>query len=294
MVKYSDSREEPRTRWDLAASAFFVVLALLAVNLPSLVQQRVSETIQATALRPFFFLQTALAQARLRGENTVRLQDQMDSLASVVAAQTTLAEENRRLRELLEMEPRDPLQFVHANAIRSGTAGSESMFLLDVGSEDGVEEGDAVLVRHGKVGLVGVIQGVNPNTSMALDWSHPDFRASAMSKDGLVYGLVAAVRGRFREEDRLLLNGVPFYDDLAPGTLITTSGLGGVFPRGLPIGNVLEKFDDEGGWRKSYWIRPVSETGSITHVLVLVGDSLPGLVTPPSDSGEVEEGGGGG
>jgi rod shape-determining protein MreC len=60
---------------------------------------------------------------------------------------------------------------------------------------------------------------------------------------------------------------------LEPGTLIVTSGLGGVFPRGIPIGEVMELKQVEGGWRSEYWLHPVVETGSATHVLVVRADA---------------------
>jgi rod shape-determining protein MreC len=274
MASYTDPPEEARGRRDLTVAGFFLALSVVLLYLPSGVQSRVSAVLQATALRPFLFTQEALAEARSRTEDALLLQAQLDSLAGLVASRASLGEENRRLQELLALEERDPPLFVAANAVRPGTAGSENMFVLDVGSDHGVRQGDPVLVRTGRIGLVGVVQEVRGGVSIALDWSHPDFRASAMSEDGRVYGFVQTSRGVFREQDRLLIDGIPFYEELEPGTLITTSGYGGVFPRGIPIGEVWRLREVEGGWRRSYWLRPIVETGSTTHVLVAVGGGL--------------------
>jgi cell shape-determining protein MreC len=102
-----------------------------------------------------------------------------------------------------------------------------------------------------------------------MDWSHPDFRAGAMLEDGSAYGMVEAVRGVFREDDRLVLNGTPYHENLERGALVLTSGLG-VLPRGIPIGHVDETAEVQGAWRKSYWMRPSVEPASVTHVLVAV------------------------
>jgi rod shape-determining protein MreC len=182
-------------------------------------------------------------------------------------------QENQRLRELLEFQARAPGSFLHANLIRPGTAGSESMFLLDVGSDQGVQVGDPVLMRNGRIGLVGKIREVRPSSAIGLDWSHPDFRASAMTADEETFGMVEPSPGDFREGDRLLLTAIPYHELLEPGTLIVTSGLGGVFPRGIPIGEVMELKQVEGGWRSEYWLHPVVETGSATHVLVVRADA---------------------
>jgi rod shape-determining protein MreC len=147
------------------------------------------------------------------------------------------------------------------------------MFLLDVGSKEGVQVGDPVLMRSGRIGLVGVVRQVTPGRSIGLDWSHPDFKASAMTADGETFGLVEPRPGDFRGGERLLLNAIPYYEPLEPGTLITTSGLGGVYPRGIPIGEVLEIYQEEGRWNTEYWLRPIVEPGSVTHVLVVRPDS---------------------
>lgn len=275
MASYSESPEEVRGRRDLAVSVAFFLLSLVVLYLPGGVQSQIAATFRATLLRPFLFTQETLAQARLRAEEAGNLQARLDSLASQLAAQASLVDENRRLHELLELQERAPADFLPASVIRPGTPGSESVFLLDAGSEQGVQVGDPVIMREGRIGLVGVVQQVRGGSAIGLDWSHPEFRASAMTADGLVYGMVEPLRGLFREDDRLLIDGIPFYETLEVGSLITTSGLGGIYPRGIPIGVVERLYDEEGGWRTSYLLRPVVETGSVRHVLVVLGDGIP-------------------
>ena len=274
MASYTDPPEEGQGRRDLTVALAFLFLAILALYAPPGIQSQVAAGLRATVLRPFLMTQEARSQFTLRTENALRLQAQLDSLASIVASQAALVDENRRLREALELQALVPGSFLHANLIRPGTAGSESIFFLDVGSAQGVQAGNPVLMRNGRIGLVGVIREVTRDAAVGLDWSHPDFRASAMTEDGETYGLVESRRGDFREGDRLLLNAVPYHERLDSGTLITTSGLGGIFPRGIPIGEVMGLHQEEGGWRSEYWLRPVVETGSATHVLVVRANAL--------------------
>jgi rod shape-determining protein MreC len=288
MGSHTESPEESRGRRDLAVAAVFLVLAIVAFYLPPVLQDQVSAAVRASALRPFLATQDALADARLRAEDALRLQAQLDSLAFIVVTQAALAEENERLRGLLRLQERAPGVFLSANAIRPGTTGSESMFLLDVGSSSGVRVGDPVLMRNGRVGLVGRVRAVRGSTSVGMDWSHPDFSVSAMTADGRVFGMVQARRGEFREADRLLLNGIPYYEHLDSATLIITSGLGGVIPRGIPIGDVVSLAEEERSWRRAYWLRPVVETGSVTHVLVVLGGAaVEGLADLVLDEGVV-------
>jgi len=243
-------------------------LALVVMYMPPGPQRVVATTLRSTLLLPFISTQEALTRARVHASETSRLQASLDSLSEMLAGQTTLAEENRRLRALLNLSDRLSPSFRPASVLRSGTAGSESMFLLDLGYEDGIRPGSPVVVG---AGLVGVVREVQALSAIGMDWSHPDFRASAMTVDGDTYGIVAPRRGAFREEDRLTMDGTPFYSRLAEGTLVVTSGLGGVFPRGLPIGTIEDIEEAAAGWRKSYWVRPAVDPGSVIHALVGVG-----------------------
>jgi rod shape-determining protein MreC len=139
------------------------------------------------------------------------------------------------------------------------------MFLVDVGARDGVVEGAPVVSARG---LVGRILEVRERNAVGMDWTHPDFRASGMLANGGTYGLVENARGAFREEDRLLLNGTAYHEAVPQGSLVVTSGLGGVFPRGIPVGRIDATAEVQGSWRKSYWLRPMVDAGSVTHVLV--------------------------
>jgi rod shape-determining protein MreC len=230
----------------------------------------VAATLRSTLLLPFISTQEALARARVHASETSRLQASLDSLSEVLAGQTTLVEENRRLRALLDLSDRLSPSFRPASVVRSGTAGSESMFLLDLGYEDGIRPGAPVVVG---AGLVGVVREVQSWSAIGMDWSHPDFRVSAMTVDGDTYGIVEPRRGVFREEDRLTMDGTPFHSRLAQGTLVVTSGLGGVFPRGLPIGTIEDLLEADAGWRKSYSVRPAVDPGSVIHALVGVGEA---------------------
>jgi rod shape-determining protein MreC len=190
----------------------------------------------------------------------------IDSLTALLASHSAVVDENRTLRSLLDLAERTGPAYRPATVLRPGTPGSESMFIVDVGRRDGVVERAPVV---GPFGLVGVIREVRERDAVGMDWTHPDFRVSAMLEDGSAYGLVERWEGSFREEDRLLLNGLPFNLPVADGTAVVTSGLGGVFPRGIPIGRIDGVSETQGDWRKSYWLAPRVDPASATHVLVL-------------------------
>jgi rod shape-determining protein MreC len=283
MPPYETERREQRSRRELVVSLILLGVAVILFYLPLPAQQWVSSGLRASVLAPFIWTQESLHRARIRAADVTDLQARLDSTVAVLASQATLLDENRRLRALLDLRERTGPAFLPASVIRPGTRGSESMFLLDIGSEDGVAVNDPVVAAEG---LVGIIREVGPRTALAMDWTHPDFRVSAMTLDGEGFGIVEPRHGAFREEDRLILNGIPFHTSLAEGTPVVTSGRGTVYPRGIRVGQVLSLAEAEAGWRRAYWLEPAVRPESVTHVLVITGEEG----SPISDLGHLWEG----
>ncbi len=259
------TREREGPRHGIIAAAL-VVMALITHVLPPGAQSMIAGGVRNSVLAPFLWSHERIARARIQATEAVDLQERVDSLTSEVLGRRSLLEENGRLRALLGLRFRTGQELEAATVIRSGTAGSESVFLLDKGRADGVELGAAVLVAEG---LVGHVRGVAEHSATGIDWTHPDFRAGAMTEDGAIYGIVEPVSGGFREADRLLFNGAPYSSDIPPGTPIVASGLGAVYPRGLPIGIVDTLAREDAGWRRAYWLRPAVNPASVTHALVV-------------------------
>jgi rod shape-determining protein MreC len=268
-----------------ALAVVTVLAGFVLLLLPGGVQASIRHVLRVSILSPFVSAQTALVRSRLERVSEIQLRAQRDSLLMLVAAERPLVEENRRLRALLALRQRAGASFVAGNVLHSGVASGENVFMLDVGRDRGVRVGDPVVTADG---LLGVVVDVDGSSSQAMAWNHPDFRASAMSADGSAYGVAEPRPGEFAEEDELILTGAPFHSDLRPGTTIVTSGRGGIYPRGVPLGTVMGIGEADTGWRKSYLLRPAAQPGSATAVLVdIAGDStadlseLWGLAGPP-------------
>ncbi|HEX7089728.1 MAG TPA: rod shape-determining protein MreC [Longimicrobiales bacterium] len=299
MGNYFDGTRRGRRR-DAAIAGGFLLLALLLLLVPASYQTPLRSAIRGTALRPFLAVQAELVARRARSVDVSQLRAERDSLAAVVAAQASLAEENRRLRALLGLRSRAEPDFRPAELVRAGVPGAESTFFIDIGARDGVVVGSPVLAAGG---LLGVIQAVEEHTAQGIDWTHPHFRASAMTADGDAYGIVEPRRGRFREEDLLTLTGAPFHTDIRPGTRVVTTGRGGIYPRGIPLGTVVGIDEADTGWRKNYLLRPAVRPEGVTHVIVAIrregetGDLSPlWQADAPADTqeaGAAEEGGAG-
>lgn len=268
--------EERRTRdpkGQVPGALVCLLVAIALLHLPGDTQDDISRMVRGTILQPFVVVQEYVAHARVRRAQVEDLRERNDSLTARTATLEGLMEENRRLRGLLDLRERAGTDFVPASVVRPGTRGAESIFLLDVGERDGVRVNAPVIAEDG---LVGVVREVSSGSAVGMDWTHPDFRASVMVSGGELYGIIRPQRGPFRETDRLILDGLPYHADVEDSTRVVTSGLGGVYPRGLVVGRVQGVHEEGAGWRRSYRLTPAVEVASVTHVLVLTGEALPG------------------
>jgi len=146
-------------------------------------------------------------------------------------------------------------------------------FLVSAGRTDGVKTLDPVVSPEG---LVGVVSAVDEQTSVVATWAHPEFRAAAMAADGSVYGIVAPHGSEGPGIWLLELQGVPYRSVVPDSALIVSSGLGGVIPRGIPIGTVMGQGVDNEHWERTYLLRPAVHPASVTHVMILTGTTRGG------------------
>ena len=262
------SRLRQRRKTDLLLAVMVLLGSLIVLNLPPGLQRTMRHFVRETVLSPFMAINAAIATTRERALYFDVLRTQMDSLVAPVAAQRTLAEENRQLRNLLALGDRQSRRVTAVTVIRAGTPGSESTFQLDAGSDGGIGPFNAVVTEGG---LLGQVQEVFARYAVGYDWSHRDFRVSAMTPDGRAHGLVEAVRGGFREQDRLVIRGTAYLAQLGPGDELVTSGRGGTFPRGIRIGWIAGPAEASAGWSRSYYVEPAVYPGAVTHALVYIG-----------------------
>jgi rod shape-determining protein MreC len=265
-----DGSRKARQR-DLAIAAGVLLLALVIWLLPSKYHAPIQKGIRSTVLRPFLNAQATLASRRVRTTDVSGIRAQRDSLLALVSALTPIADENRRMRELLGLHSRTANAFVPAEVLRLGVGTAQGTFIVNVGSADGVRIESPVIAPEG---LLGQVISVSEHMSQAIDWTHPSFRASVSTVDGAAQGIASVRAGSFPEEAMLTLNGAPFHTDVQPGTQVVTTGRGGIYPRGIPVGVVLSIDEADTGWRKSYLMRPAVRPEVATHVLV--GVNIPG------------------
>jgi rod shape-determining protein MreC len=270
------------TRRDTALLVLCLSLSMVALFSPATWGNGIAGTLRETVLAPLVWLQTRAEEGRTSRVRFRAVTAERDSAAYLAQFLPSLRAENERLRQLLRLSHRLTTSYVAAEVLHQPHATDSRTLLLSAGSRQGVAPFNPVVAPEG---LIGVILSVSPGSSIAMSWAHPEFRVSAFTVGGNAFGVVApSIEGR-NNEGALEFRGVPYRDSVALGTLVLSSGLGGVFPKGIPVGTVIGTVREEAGWERVYRLRPAANPGSAAHVLVLIGSRVGDLATAfPSDS----------
>ncbi|MFA4949279.1 rod shape-determining protein MreC [Brevundimonas sp.] len=195
---------------------------------------------------------------RLKAEHVelLRLRDQ----------NTALRIENARYETLLAIRPDPPVPMVTGRAVSDARGPFSNARLIDVGTGKGVKIGHPVVNEQG---LLGRVVGTSGSVSRLLLLTDVASRTPVMIQ---------------RTDARALLTGdgsgnprlefVRGVGAVQVGDRILSSGDGGAFPRGIPVGVVAKGLD--GGWR----VKLFSDRGPIDYVRVMLFEDFGQLVGP--------------
>ena len=257
------------TRIDLTAFGLLIILALIAAAAPATMREPVARVMRRTVVVPLVGLQRGAERWRAAWLASERETTQRDSLALQVFQVPVLQSENQRLRKLLGLGSRLDWGFIPADALHATTRPDPLDLILTAGSNAGVDPNSPVVAPEG---LVGVVLHVDPRQSVAMTFTNKDFAVSAMTADGSAFGIVyphlTATSNR-PERYLLELRGVPFRNTVPPNALVYTSGLGGRFPRGIPIGTVIQELKTPESWARTYLVRPAVNPAEVANVMIL-------------------------
>jgi rod shape-determining protein MreC len=195
-----------------------------------------------------------------------QLREDIQRLRVEALAVSETMEENRRLRRLLDLRSHLPLDTLPSEVIAREWGGWVRSLTVNRGHGDNVRRLAAVISPEG---LVGRVVDVRVGASVIQVLTDPASTVSAHAVRGRTPGVVegdarGAVRFKFMARDG---------SGLEAGDLVVTSGLGGVFPRGIPIGRV-RAIDDRGSALFHYaTLTPIVDLARLEEVLLVTGDT---------------------
>jgi rod shape-determining protein MreC len=192
---------------------------------------------------------------RLQREATL-LQRRIDQLEEQVL-------ETQRLQGLLAMRESWRAQFLAARVVGKDATNWFKTILIDRGSQSGLRRNLPVVAPDG---LVGRVVEVTPTTAKVQLITDPVSASGALMQRTRVTGIVTGNLGA-----GLRIRYLPLLADVVVGDEVVTSGMGGVFPKGIPVGRVTAVERKSGALFQEAALQPKVDLGRLEEVLILMG-----------------------
>ncbi len=233
-------------------------LAVSSLFLPLLGLVHTSEQLPVAAADAAMPRRALLQQLEtLRRDN-----DRLQTLGLQAAA---ISRENDQLRAALGWQQQMPWKLKLAKVVLRDPANWWHTVEIDLGARDGVVENQPVLTAEG---LVGHVLSVGNSSSQVVLLGDPNCKASAIVENASHdTGIINA--GGPLDNSLVELTYVAGSANLKPGQRVITSGLGGIFPKGIPIGQVVDAQPVEFGLYTEARVKLSANLGALEYVWVM-------------------------
>ena len=223
------------------------------------INSRVKETVD------FFlnFSEVKLENEELKKKNT--------KLANELIEYESLKDEVKRLREALNFtESKNNYKYVGVNIIGySGNSLSDG-YIIDKGSNDGIDKNMVVVSSKG---LVGKVTKVASNFAIVQSILNENIAVAVMDQQtreatGVLQGLSDK-----KDNNMTVVYNLPISSDVKEGDIIITSGLGKIYPKEIPVGTVVSVEEDNVRVMKSAVVEPFVNFNEVEELFVVIPNS---------------------
>ncbi len=217
------------------------------INLPNNLQESLYEN--------FLNREEIISQNQKLKEENLNLKSQMQQIYR-------LESENKRLYELIDSKPKTENTYLFADIISTSKILNKHQILINRGSRDGIQLGSSIVNADGIVGHVIRDQIFASEVLLISDLEH------AIPVEIVRTGLrtIAVGTGEFNS---LKINTLPKNSDLKKEDIVITSGLGGRYPEGFPVGTIKEIIAEAGNPFLEVEILPFANLKTINEVWVI-------------------------
>jgi rod shape-determining protein MreC len=203
-------------------------------------------------------------------ENQI-LREKLAQYKGLIYEVQEIKEENVELRELLDKK--DSIRSynpIHATVTARSPERWIEQVTINKGTLAGVEENMAVITAEGMVGKIQSVSKLTSTVQLLTGFDEFNRISATVSRDDEGNDIFGLIEAYDEETDSLLFKIIEESDkDIEKGELIVSSGMGGVFPAGLPIGTVKEVIPDQYGLTKTALVEPAANMYEINNVVVV-------------------------
>ena len=179
-----------------------------------------------------------------------------------------MKDENTRLREMFDYsQANQNYNYLGCNIVGYSGGNISNGYIIDKGTNDGLKK-DMIIITS--VGLVGKITKADTNFSIVQTIMNENIAVAAMVEStrqttGILQGGVNS-----KNEKLVTLSNIPMDSEIKEGDVILTSGLGGMYPKEIRIGEVISIDIDSVGLMKKALVRPYVDFDKLDGVFVVV------------------------
>ncbi|MCH3922413.1 rod shape-determining protein MreC [Limosilactobacillus sp.] len=243
-------------------------------NTPPLVQQFGNDIVgfadSAVAL-PVNWLQTSFSSVNdlmnTYSENR-ELKQQVTELAQTKVRDQTLAHENKQLKQELKLKSSmTDYDTVSAAVLMRTPSAWQQQLVINKGQSSGIKKNMPVMSDGGLIGRVTEVNKTNSKVELLSDTGESSnrFAISINGSNGVVNGIIT---GYNASRNELVMGQVSSKAKIKKGTRVTTSGMGGITPKGLYVGKVSRIGKDDYGLAQKVYIKPAANFNDINIVTV--------------------------
>ena len=217
------------------------------INLPNNLQKSLSAN--------FLNREEIISQNQQLKEENLNLKSQMQQIYR-------LESENKRLYKLINSKPKTENTYLFADIVSTSKILNKHQILINRGSRNGIKLGSSIVNADGIVGHVIRDQIFASEVLLISDLEH------AIPVEIVRTGLrsIAIGTGEF---NKLRINTLPTNSNLQKDDIIITSGLGGRYPEGFPVGTITEISREVGSPFLEVEVLPFANLKTINEVWVI-------------------------
>lgn len=216
-----------------------------------------------------------------------RLKASIQDHAKMVAKILDLEAENQSLKVLLEAESSDlrDYQLRSAEVIMRSPDRWYHQVTINRGKKNGIKPNMAVITDQGLVGKVKSVAQFTSIVELLTDTNRRNFVSAEVQGDQRIFGVI---EGYDSEGEALFFRKIPIDAPLEEGQTVITSGLGGIYPRGLFIGVVSEVIPDQSGLTQSALIKSAANLYQLDYLFIVERSFIPQTDLPNEEEGTDE------
>ena len=177
----------------------------------------------------------------------------------------TIKEENETLKEYVNLKDKyTEYTTIPGYVINKNTSNYSNIIVINIGKNDGVDVGMPVIADAGLVGHIISVTDTTAKVQTLLDTSSAVSSVVGTARDSVI------IKGNLENSNMLKGTYIPTSAALLEGDKVETSGLGGIYPKGITIGTVKQIIETKNLTNRYILVEPAVNFDKLETVLVII------------------------